>query len=67
MTACVYCGRSVIPTATGTFQKVVGWVENRDAGGANTVALMTRYSEYACGECIDKMRHGIAPTQGSLL
>lgn len=63
---CAYCAILVDTAAVGTFQLCTGWVENRRKGGGNTVALPTRHLKWACGICIDKLRHGISPDQASL-
>jgi hypothetical protein len=63
---CTYCLTTIDSNATGVFQLAHGWLENRKRGGANTIALPIRDDTYACNECIDKLRHGIATGQGRL-
>lgn len=63
---CTYCGIFVDTAAIGVYQLATGWLENRRRGGANTVALPNRRYKFACRECIDRLRHGINPDQGSL-
>lgn len=63
---CAYCSCTVDSNGTQVFQRASGWLENRKRGGANTIALPIRRDEYACGECIDKLRHGISIGQGRL-
>ena len=63
---CTYCLATIDSNGTGTFQLAHGWLENRKRGGANTIAVPIRDDIYACGECIDKLRHNISPGQARL-
>jgi hypothetical protein len=63
---CARCTRPIESTSLGVFQTVSGLVENRAAGGPNTVALIERRPEWTCGECVDRLRHGISPEQTTL-
>jgi hypothetical protein len=63
---CVYCSELIDTAADHTFQLAYGWVENRKGGGAHATQLMERKSRYACKLCIDKLRKGISPDQGTL-
>lgn len=63
---CTYCLCVIDSNGTGTFQLAHGWIEHRKRGGANTIAVPIRDDTYACGECIDKLRHGISTGQARL-
>ena len=64
---CEYCGQPVSPTRAGTFVWTSGWVEQRRDGGAHAITLPVRADRYACGSCIDMLRAGVSPGQGTLL
>jgi len=63
---CTYCATTIDMQASGVFQFAQGWLENRLRGGANTIALPKRRNQYACHECIDRMRHGVPALQARL-
>lgn len=63
---CTYCLCTIDSNGTGVFQRASGWLENRNRGGANTIALPIRLDAYACSECIDKLRHDIPVGQSRL-
>lgn len=63
---CTYCAVTIDSNARGVFQRASGWLENRKGGGANTIAIPIRTDAWACNECIDRLRHGIAPAQSTL-
>lgn len=64
---CTFCGVHLDTRDPGVFQRTSGWVENRTAGGANTVALNTREPVWSCGDCINRLRRGVSPDQGRML
>lgn len=64
--ACTYCSCQVDSNAVGVYQLASGWLQNRKQGGANTLTLPIRQDHYACGECVDKLRHGIPVGQMQL-
>ena len=66
LVACSFCGSDVDTRSFGIYQFVSGWIEQRMKGGANAIALPRRKHAYACGECIDRLRHHIAPAQMSI-
>lgn len=63
---CELCGDTIDRTALTTFQYIAGWAKNRKGGGAHSVTLPEHSSRWACGWCIDKLRHGIAIGQTKL-
>lgn len=63
---CTYCGLLVDSAAVGVWQRATGWVENRRQGGSNAIALPNKDTVYACGICIDRLRHNISPDQRTL-
>lgn len=67
LTLCELCDEPIVADRPGTYQYASGWLPTRAAGGANTIACAEREPRYACSVCIDRLRHGISPTQGSLL
>jgi hypothetical protein len=64
---CEFCGLPVDPLVPGCFQWTSGWVEVRAEGGGHGVTLPQRAPRWACGVCIDLIRHGMSPGQTSLL
>jgi hypothetical protein len=60
------CLGEVDVNAKHVFRQVIGWVESRQAGGANTVALMEPQQVWACKPCIQARRKGISPAQTTL-
>ena len=52
--------------APHTFRYVEGWVENRQAGGANTIALRKDHDRWCCKPCVDDKRKGIDAGQTTL-
>lgn len=63
---CAYCGDDIDTRGFGFFQFVSGWIEQRNKGGANAIALPKRKHSFACGICIDRLRHGVPPLQMSI-
>ena len=63
---CVYCGELIDTAANHTFQLGYGWIEQRRGGGNHATQLMQMKNQYACKECIAKLRKGISTDQGSL-
>lgn len=63
---CSFCQCMIDSNGVGTYQLVTGWSPNRKQGGTNAVSLPHRHDEYACPECIDKLRHGIPVGQLTL-
>lgn len=66
LVACSYCACRLDSNGPGTFQRASGWVRVRGKG-INALHLPVRQHRYACAECIDKLKRGIAIGQLSLL
>lgn len=60
---CVYCAVFIDGNAPGTWRKATGWLPvaryKHNKGGSNSLTLRTNLEEYACAECIDRLKHGI--------
>jgi hypothetical protein len=65
-TNCVYCSLTIDTAGDHVFQLAFGWVECRKGGGAHATQLMERRAKWACKPCIDLLRKGISPDQGTL-
>lgn len=63
---CVYCSITIDTAADHVFQLATGWVENRKKGGSHATQLMDKKPQWACKPCIDLLRKGISPDQGTL-
>lgn len=63
---CAFCGLDLVSTRN-CFQAVEGWTRPRSAGGANQITARRLRDEYACGDCIGKLRRGIDPGQERIL
>ena len=67
MAPCEYCGDPVNTAASsGHYKKVTGWVRLREKG-ANEVALRADIGDYLHRECMDRLKLGVHPNQGSLI
>lgn len=69
---CTYCGLEVDPNSQLTYTRVRGWEKKpgiRASGvrGGSDIVLREHVAEYACYECITKMREGLSIGQDSLL
>jgi hypothetical protein len=68
---CAYCCAPVLPDAPDTFVRVTAWEHRAFAGGSrrggSDLCLRERLPEYACSECVQKLKRGIAPVQGALI
>ena len=64
---CSQCTRLVDERFEMVWHKVTGWEHKRDAGGTNHLALRRPQNEFMCDECMEKLRNGLSPQQGSLL
>jgi hypothetical protein len=64
---CVYCGGSI--DAEHDYHAIVGWEKRRSGGGTNAIALRetAKPDRWACEDCINKLKRGVTPEQGSLL
>jgi hypothetical protein len=63
---CHFCKREVDADLGRTAQFVSGWERKRKQGGTNALILRKVHPQWACGECIDKLRAGIDPAQQRL-
>lgn len=67
MTAtCTFCGKEVNPQSRQTYTRVVGWHRPGKAGGSDIV-LRQLLNEWACPQCVDKVRWGVNVGQESLV
>lgn len=71
MSVCQFCGAAVKPDDSNTYTRVLGW-EKRAHGsssrrGGSDIVLRERLETFACMFCIDALKHGRAPSQGSLI
>jgi hypothetical protein len=64
LTACYYCGTTLDTRDITVYQFLSGWARNKNQG--NSVTLGKREYKYACGECIDRLRHNISIGQQGL-
>lgn len=60
---CAFCGRLIDPEHPRTWRFVQGWEQRRDAGGLHALALREPQQRWACSECIEKERRGVAAEQ----
>lgn len=65
--ACTHCGRELDPTKPGVFREVRGWEEVRSGGGAHSITQREETGRVACWSCMDRIRKGLSPLQGSIL
>lgn len=61
--SCTYCGRRVDTDDDATHKEVRTWVSGPKKDSA---VLRTYTGRYACGDCVSKLRAGIAPDQPEL-
>jgi hypothetical protein len=59
---CHFCGLAV--SANG-YREITGWEKVRGQGGANAVTLRDETGRVACTVCIDRLKHGVSPDQGT--
>jgi len=62
---CVYCNRPV--TIDHDYRKVIGWERHRSGGGTNALAVREPQDEWACSECVSKLKRGVTMEQTSLI
>lgn len=67
MINCSFCGTEVDPESSSTFQRVMGWEQPREQGGANMIHLREPLQTFACSFCIDRLKQKVSPAQGTLL
>jgi hypothetical protein len=72
MTApCTYCGRPVDPTSRYTWHRVQGWERKAHMSstrrGGSDISLRQAIDEYACDQCIGRLKSGVSPVQDSLI
>lgn len=60
---CHFCSCDLDTREYGIFQFAAGWLEQRQKGGANAIALPQRKHHFACAICMDRLRHHISPDQ----
>lgn len=67
---CKFCAKFVDGNAPGTWRRATGWLPvKRYSGnkvGTNNLTLREYVEEYACAECIDRLKHGIPVGQLSI-
>ena len=62
---CVYCKGPI--DGSLDYRRVIGWERQRSAGGTNAIALREPQDEWACAECVRKLKRGVTLEQTSLL
>lgn len=61
---CMYCRTTIDSNGNGTWQRGTGWFPQRkSARGSHSATMVKREAEYACSECIDKLKLGIPAGQ----
>lgn len=63
---CHFCGDQLDTSMGRVSQFVSGWERRRRAGGTNAIILRKVHPQWACYECIEKLRAGIDPAQQRL-
>lgn len=62
------CGTEIV--SRGAWHQVVGFEQDRSAGGTNALALRKRTEKVACNACVSlaksERERGVNPNQGSL-
>jgi hypothetical protein len=72
MTApCTYCGTPVDPTSRYVWTRIQGWekkayVSSTRKGGSD-ISLREHLEQYACEDCIRKLKRGVSPGQATLI
>lgn len=61
---CVYCAIQLDTREPRVYQGITGWALNKNQG--NSVTLGKRSHQWACNECIDKLKHHVPIGQQSL-
>lgn len=64
---CSMCAKEIDPDGRMTFRRIDGWEQPRARGGANVIHLRRQHYVFACWECINSLKKGFGPDQGSLL
>jgi len=66
--ACVYCARELDPREPGTYQRVQAWGRRKRRGASIASDLVARelLPEYACLQCVGRIRDGVDPGQLTL-
>lgn len=67
--ACTYCGLDVDPRSRTAWHRIVGWERKATAStrkSGSDIALREARNEYACNECIQRLKRGVAALQRDL-
>lgn len=62
--SCYFCVRAMDTRDLTAYQYTQGWARNKNKG--NSLTLAQREHKWACGECIDKLKHGVPVGQMGL-
>lgn len=64
---CTFCAVMVDSNGSGTWQRATGWLPIKrysgNKAGTNSLTLRKSLDEYACSECISKLKAGVPPGQ----
>lgn len=68
---CEYCRMELDPNAPSTLRRIVGWerraVGGTRRGGSDVVLREPLGEKFACSPCVDRQKHGVSPSQASLM
>lgn len=65
---CVFCHETIDTNARAVVRKAMGWIDdNRKQGGANQIMLPERLPKWAHRTCVELIRDGVNPKQGTLI
>jgi hypothetical protein len=62
---CMHCNEAM--SVGRAYEEVLGFRQHRAAGGANQITLGQPTGRYACSTCVDRLRIGVHPSQGSMV
>lgn len=69
--ACVYCRNPLDPDHTSTWRRVTGWERKNTTTtsrkGGSDIACREPVNQFACDQCVRRLRRGIAPHQDTLI
>lgn len=68
---CSLCTRELDPNDRSTYRRVQGWerkaLSSSSRRGGSDLYLREPTGEFACSPCVERLRSGLAPSQGALL
>jgi hypothetical protein len=65
------CGTEVDPNMRGTWRQIIGWEhkspKSSSRRGGSDISMREPTGQYACDQCMMRVKSGLSPQQGALL